>query len=107
MERNGNTFALTPAEQRVFGVETVNLAGLDVFYKSAVLLAHAQMGKAQEANRSPIRADQGEARAHFANAAVAGSVAAQCAGVLGIDYSVDAAVEAFGQQLQDFRIITE
>lgn len=103
MERNGSTFTLTPAEQRVFGVETVDLAGLDVFYKSAVLIAHAQRSIAEDANGSPIRADQGAARAHFANAAVAGSVAAQCADVLGIDYSSEAAIEAFARQIEGYR----
>lgn len=103
MERQGDIFRLTPAERRVFGVETIGLAGLEVFYKSAVLLAHAQRSKAEEANRSPIRADWGAAHAHFANAAVAGSVAAQCAGVLGIDYSSEAAVEAFARQIEGYR----
>lgn len=103
MERNGNKFILTEAERRVFGVGIVNLDGLENLYKTAVLLAHAQRSKAEDANRSPIRADRGAARAHFANAAVAGSVAAQCAGVLGIDYSSEAAIEAFTRQIEGYR----
>lgn len=102
MERNGSTFILTPAEQRVFGVPIVKIRNLHSFYLTAVELAHAKQGQGEEAARSPFTAHQGDARSYLADAAVAGSVAAQCAAALGIDHSMQATVEAFAREIADY-----